>query len=96
MAVSTAIINHTHDVPREQNAILLPILHYFKAHALLFTVGFQYRSQYVAYTFAACKTDLTLSQTKLTATAAEVSPFLAAVERRHIRFGPTHKKIYTM
>jgi hypothetical protein len=30
MAVSTAIINYTHDVPREQNAILLPILHYFK------------------------------------------------------------------
>ena len=79
MAVSTAIINHTHDVPREQNAILLPILHYFKTHALLFTIGFQYRFQHVVYTFAACKTNWTLSLTKLRSTEAEVSPFLAAV-----------------
>lgn len=42
-------------------------------------LGFQYRSQYFAYTSAAYKTDWTLSLTKLRATEAEVCPFLAAV-----------------
>jgi hypothetical protein len=40
----------------KQNAILLKLLHFFKIHALLFSVRFQHRSPHFAYTSASLMT----------------------------------------